>query len=67
MGSVSFEEYESTDAARRENLLKSRFSKIDGDDDGVVTEQEYSHFLGQFSSIDSDGDGILSREGGDSG
>lgn len=61
-GSVSFFEYESSDAARRVNLLKSRFAKIDADSDGIVTEAEYSHFLGQFASLDSNGDGSLSAE-----
>lgn len=61
-GSVSFSEYESSDAARRVNLLKSRFAKIDADGDGIVTEAEYSHFLGQFESLDSNGDGSLSSE-----
>lgn len=61
-GSVSFSEYESSDAARRVNLLKSRFAKIDSDSDGIVTEAEYSHFLGQFESLDVNGDGSLSSE-----
>lgn len=61
-GSVSFSEYESSDAARRVNLLKSRFAKIDADNDGIVTEAEYSHFLGQFASLDINGDGSLSTE-----
>lgn len=61
-GSVSFSEYESMDAARRENLLKARFAKIDGNRDSIVTEEEYSQFLGLFSSLDSNGDGTLSSD-----
>ena len=61
-GAVEFSEYESMDAARRANLLKVRFAKIDGNADNRVTEAEYSQFLGKFSSIDSNNDGALSSE-----
>ena len=57
---VSFSEYALADKARRNNLLKARFAKIDGDGDGLVSETEYSNFLGLFSSIDLNADGVLS-------
>ena len=59
--SVSFSEYVLADKARRNNLLKARFSKIDGDGDGLVSESEYSSFLGLFSSIDLNADGVLNH------
>ena len=58
-GGVSFDEYENMDAAKRQALLRSRFNKLDVDQDGRLTEAEYTNFMGMFDSIDSDGDGTL--------
>ena len=61
-GDVSFDEYESMDHAKRQALLKSRFSKLDEDHDGKVSQAEYASYLGMFSSIDVNGDGTLSKD-----
>ncbi len=58
-GSVSLEEYQTMDATKRAALLKSRFYKLDEDQDGYITEAEYSNYMGLFESIDSDGDGVV--------
>lgn len=59
---VSFKEYESMDGAKRQALLKSRFNKLDSDQDGRVSEAEYSSYMGMFASIDSNGDGTLTSD-----
>ncbi|BFM14615.1 hypothetical protein R50073_07980 [Maricurvus nonylphenolicus] len=61
-GGISFEEYERTDAAKRQALLKSRFVKLDINHDGLVTQDEYSSYMGMFSSIDRNGDGTLTAQ-----
>jgi Ca2+-binding EF-hand superfamily protein len=61
-GGISFEEYERTDAVKRQALLKSRFVKLDINHDGLVTQDEYSSYMGMFSSIDRDGDGTLTAQ-----
>lgn len=61
-GGISFEEYERTDAAKRQALLKSRFVKLDTNHDGLVTQDEYSSYMGMFSSIDRNGDGTLTAQ-----
>jgi len=58
-GGITFKEYESMDIAKREALLKSRFNKLDLDQDARISEKEYCNYMGLFDSIDSDGDGIL--------
>ena len=58
-GGVSFKEYENMDVAKRQALLRSRFNKLDVDQDGQLTEAEYTNYMGMFDSIDSDGDGTL--------
>lgn len=61
-GRLSFSEYQEMDKTRRQLLLKTRFSKLDHDRDGVISDTEYSNFLGKFSSIDANGDGSLSSD-----
>ncbi len=58
-GGINFQEYETMDITKREVLLKARFNKLDLDQDGRVTEEEYCDYMGLFASIDSDGDGTL--------
>ena len=60
-GGVSFNEYESMDSAKRQALVKSRFLKLDSDQDGRVSQGEYSSYMGMFASIDSNGDGTLTE------
>lgn len=60
-GHISFGEYETIDQAKRQSLLRKRFSKLDEDKNGKVSEAEYASFVGLFSSLDSDGDGALSE------
>ncbi len=60
-GGIDFSEYETMDAAKRQALLKSRFSKVDEDLDGQISQAEYSHYLGMFTRIDSNRDGRLTR------
>jgi len=59
-GGVSFKEYVTLDAIKRQALLKARYNKLDLDQDGRVTTAEYKAYKGLFASIDSDGDGALS-------
>ena len=61
-GGVSFDEYKDVDFSRRQALLKARFGKLDTDRDGLITEKEYSTYMGLFSSIDSNGDGTLTSK-----
>lgn len=58
-GGISFDEYEHTDSSKRKALLKARFVKLDLNQDGLVTQDEYSSYLGMFTSIDRNGDGTL--------
>ncbi|TQV79494.1 hypothetical protein FKG94_11545 [Exilibacterium tricleocarpae] len=58
-GGVTFDEYENMDVAKRQALLRSRFNKLDIDQNGRLTEAEYTNYMGMFDSIDSDGDGTL--------
>ena len=57
---VSFEEYQQVDQARRERLLKLRFSKLDIDQNGKVTSDEYASYDGDFNALDNNGDGTIS-------
>jgi len=61
-GIVDMQEYLQSDAARRKAVLKARFDKLDSDHDGLISDSEYSHYMGSFASIDFDGDGNLSAE-----
>ena len=61
-GGVSFDEYKNVDDIKRQSLLKARFSKLDRNNDGKVSETEYSSYLGLFASIDSNGDGALTSD-----
>lgn len=56
-GMVSFVEYQSLDARKREYLLKARFDKLDQNGNGEVDAQEYRSYLGSFDRFDGDGDG----------
>ncbi len=58
-GGISFDEYEHTDSTKRQVSLKARFVKLDLNQDGLVTQDEYSTYLGMFTSIDRNGDGTL--------
>ena len=60
-GVVTLDEYQGVDARRREVLLQARFLKLDLDNDGILSGQEYSSYLGSFDRFDSDGDGYVSR------
>ena len=59
-GGVSFEEYLKLDTAKREMLLKARFSKLDLDEDGTLSDNEYCSYLGSFERFDQNGDGNIS-------
>jgi len=59
-GGVSFNEYQEVDAQKRAQLLKARFSRLDLNQDGVLTNAEYSSYLGSFERFDSNGDGNIS-------
>ncbi len=59
-GDVSFEEYERLDRERRNLLLQARFVKLDSNQDGRLTGQEYASYLGSFDRMDQNGDGQVS-------
>ena len=56
-GTVTFDEYRYSDAKKRELLLKARFDKLDGDQDGHLSTEEYSSYFGSFDRFDQNGDG----------
>ncbi|WP_221627979.1 EF-hand domain-containing protein [Teredinibacter franksiae] len=61
-GGVSFEEYFKLDVAKREMLLKARFNKLDLDQDGNLSGDEYCSYLGSFERFDHNGDGNISTD-----
>lgn len=60
-GDVSFAEYQSLDNRKREAILQARFAKLDADNDGRLTGQEYASYLGSFERLDQNGDGQVTR------
>lgn len=66
-GEINFSEYAEIDRRKRHAVLKTRFDKLDQDQNGAVSDAEYGSYLGLFSSIDSNGDGNLTPQemGGD--
>lgn len=58
-GGVSFNEYLELDVAKRQMLLKARFNKLDLDQDGELSGEEYCSYLGSFERFDQDGDGNI--------
>lgn len=61
-GQVSFDEYQHLDIRKRQMLLQARFEKLDLDDDGNLSDAEYSSYLGSFERFDHNGDGEISAE-----
>jgi len=61
-GGVSFDEYLQVDAAKRQMLLKARFSKLDLNQDGILSDEEYCSYLGSFERFDQDGDGNITTQ-----
>jgi len=61
-GGVSFEEYLDLDVAKRQMLLKARFNKLDLDQDGVLSGNEYCSYLGSFERFDHNGDGNITKQ-----
>ena len=61
-GDISFSEYLTLDAIKRQAILKARFNKLDLNQDGYVTQAEYRSYTGQFTSMDSNGDGKVTTQ-----
>ena len=59
-GGVSFTEYQEVDSLKRARLLQARFKRLDLDKDGVLSDAEYSSYLGSFERFDKNGDGNIS-------
>lgn len=61
-GGVSFSEYRQLDQAKREMLLKARFNRLDLDQNGELSGEEYVSYLGSFERFDQNGDGSVSSD-----
>ena len=61
-GDVSFNEYSTLDSIKRKAVLKTRFNKLDLNQDGYITQSEYRSYIGHFNTMDSNGDGKVTRQ-----
>ncbi len=61
-GSLSIGEMDQMREAKREKMRQSRFERMDQDNSGAVTEEEFNiHGLDMFSGMDADQNGVVSQ------
>jgi len=61
-GQLSSEEFSGMDAVRKEMRKRAAFARIDANDDGVLTKDEYPPFVARLNGLDTDGDGQVTRD-----
>lgn len=58
-GTVSIQEFTQIDEIKRQPIISARFSKLDADNNGVVSQDEYRNYQGSFKQFDLDGNGKI--------
>lgn len=61
-GTVSFQEFTQIDEIKRQPIISARFSKLDADNNGAVSQDEYRNYQGSFKQFDLDGNGKITSE-----
>ena len=61
-GRVSIDEYALLDAKKRALIVRARFTKLDANADGILTDEEYIEYYGSFGAFDLDGNGKITSD-----
>ena len=61
-GLVTLAEYELLDAKKRALVVRARFTKLDSNDDGQLSNDEYIGYYGAFGALDLDGNGHITSQ-----
>ncbi len=66
-GTVSLAEFTQIDEIKRQPIITARFSKLDADKNGTVSQEEYRSYQGSFKQFDLDGNGKITSAEIDAG
>ena len=61
-GKLSSEEYGDMPATLKATRQREMFARLDENEDGVLTPEEFPSMVGRLQALDADGDGLVTRE-----
>ena len=61
-GQLSADEYGDMPATLKAARQREMFARLDGNEDGVLTPEEFPSMVSRLQALDADGDGLVTRE-----